>query len=123
MAQALADLPHHRDVAQMVADYRAVLPVSPRPVARFAVGIGEETALTEPYRHLIEAYRQIEDAYRQSNAAYEQTRVAYETAHAELDRFKKALTNWRREYDALQAREIGGAYQRRCACCVNSRND
>jgi glycosyltransferase involved in cell wall biosynthesis len=112
VARTLADYPHHRDVAQMVADYRAVLPVSPRSVARFAVGIGEETALTEPYRHLVEAYRQIEDAYGQSHAAYkqtklayEQTKVAYEVAHAELDRFKTALINWQREYDALQVRE------------------
>jgi len=105
VARALADFPHHRDVEQMVADYRALLPVSPRSVARFAVCIGEETALTEPYRHLLEAYHQIEDAYGrtkdaygQTKDAYEQTKVALEAVHAELD-------NWQGEYHALQARK------------------
>jgi predicted O-methyltransferase YrrM len=91
----------------MVADYHALVPLRARPVARFRVGIGSQTALTEPYRHLTEAYEQLTGAYADLDYAYGETRSAYEhtrlhseRAYQELDVLK---TLWNRHSSDLSA--------------------
>jgi len=108
-ARAIAARPRARTVAEMVADYHALVPLHARRVARFRVGIGRETALTEPYRHLHEAYSEmneayarLSDAYAHTTKAYEDTRAAYEHVRGELDSLKAAWTEWAREFDALR---------------------
>jgi glycosyltransferase involved in cell wall biosynthesis len=90
VAARLVTHPHGRTTAEMVAAYDALVPLAPRPAARFTVGIGRENALTEPYRHLNEAYVHLSEAYGQVRAAYDheqgQARMestrAWETAFA-----------------------------------------
>ena len=107
-ARAVAARPRGRSVADMVADYHALVPLEPRAVARFRVGIGRETALTEPYRHLNEAYLHVHDAYEKlsgayehSTRAYEDVRAAYEHARGELESLRAAWAAWLRELDGL----------------------
>ncbi len=97
VARRVAALPRHRSTAQMLAGYRALIPLAERPVARFAVGPGVQTALTEPYRHLTEAYASL-------TGAYDQTREAYERAREELGPYKGTWDQWKGEFDALQVR-------------------
>jgi glycosyltransferase involved in cell wall biosynthesis len=99
----LAASPHPRSTAQMLSGYRALIPLAVRAVARFEVGVGEQTALTEPYRHLTEAYASLTGAYNQASDAYGQSRAAYEHTRGELDRFQGAWDRWKQEFDALQA--------------------
>jgi glycosyltransferase involved in cell wall biosynthesis len=72
VARRLASQAKGRTAADMVNDYRTLLPLTPRPVARFRVGIGRQTALTEPYRHLTEAYAELAGAYAHILKAYKQ---------------------------------------------------
>jgi len=102
VARAIAARPRARTVAEMVADYHALVPLDARRVARFRVGIGRETALTEPYRHLHEAYDQMNEAYAQTTRAYEETRAAYDHVRGELDSLRAAWTEWARQFDALR---------------------
>ncbi len=98
VAATLQTSSSERTCRQMVNDYCKLIPVQPRPMARFEVGIGLQTGLTEPYRHLNEAYLQttaanvqLQDAYTQiteANAhltqAYAQVREAYEDVSSQL---------------------------------------
>ncbi len=102
VARNLAAQPPGRTTAEMVNDYRALVPLAARPVARFRVGIGAQTGLTEPYRQLTAAYAELtgayaesakayagtKDAYAQSMAAYEHTRAAFERANGDLGRLR-----------------------------------
>ena len=106
--RAIAARPRGRSVADMVADYHALVPLEPRAVARFRVGIGRETALTEPYRHLNEAYLHVHDAYEKlsgayehSTTAYEDVRTAYDQVRGELESLRAAWAAWLRELDGL----------------------
>ncbi len=94
VARNLSTQRRGRTTAEMVNDYRVLLPAAPRGIARFRVGIGWQSGLTEPYRHLSEAYVQL-------NSAYEQTRVAYEHTQSKLDTFRSILEPWSREFEAL----------------------
>ena len=101
VARALRSRATGRTTGEMVADYHALVPIPPRAVARFQVGIGQHSALTEPYRHLTEAYAhltgayaELDQAYARRNAAYEHTRSSYEHARQELDAVR-ALWNQR----------------------------
>jgi glycosyltransferase involved in cell wall biosynthesis len=92
VARNLAAAAPPASIAQMVSQYHEVLPMSPRAIARFRVGVGSQTALTEPYRHLQEAYGELQQAYDQVRAAYrhtddayKSTREAYENARKELE--------------------------------------
>ncbi len=85
VAARLADAPPARTVGRMVEDYEPLLPQGRREVARFAVGEGWQSGLTEPYRHLSEAYAQLTQAYAQLDKAYEDTRKAYEHVRALYD--------------------------------------
>jgi glycosyltransferase involved in cell wall biosynthesis len=101
VAAGLAAAPPVRTTAQMVRDYEPLLPSGSRAQARFKVGVGWQSGLTEPYRQLDEsyaeltaayahvtkaygeltqAYTQSREAYEQKSAAYEQVRDAYEKA-------------------------------------------
>jgi len=104
MARRLATRPRGRTTAEMVRDYRALLPLAERPIARFRVGIGEQSGLTEPYRHLSEAYAQLNGAYAQSMKAYEDSRAAYERTRGELDQLKAVWEQWLGEFRALRLR-------------------
>ena len=102
----------------MVNDYRALLPLAARPVARFRVGVGRQTGLTEPYRHLTEAYTELtaayaelngayaklNDAYAQSSKAYEHTRAAYEHASGELGRLRAAYDQFAHDLKSLDVK-------------------
>jgi len=112
VAETLKASPSERSCWQMVDDYGKLIPAQPRPLARFEVGIGLQTGLTEPYRHLNEAYLQttaandhLKDAYAQiaeANAhltkAYAQVREAYVDVCSQL----KAATEMANE-DAVRA--------------------
>jgi hypothetical protein len=100
VAAAIAALPV-RTTADMVADYDAILPRETRPVARFEVGLGKETALTEPYRHLQRAYAHLQGAYQQGSGAYAQTNAAYAQVSAELGRLRALCDQYSRELESL----------------------
>ncbi|QJR15557.1 glycosyltransferase [Usitatibacter palustris] len=109
VARNLAALPKGRGTADMVKDYHAIIPLKPHPVARFRVGLGRSTSLTEPYRQLNESYAQLTSAYQQlsgayahTTQAYEQTRGAYDKAHGEVVRLHAVLGQWGREVSALK---------------------
>ena len=114
VAQGLQSRAASRTTREMVADYHALVPLPARPVARFRVGIGSQTALTEPYRHLTEAYEQLTGAYADldrayagSNAAYDETRNAYELTRSRYERTYHELdalkTLWNRRSKELTA--------------------
>ncbi|MFZ3323482.1 MAG: glycosyltransferase [Usitatibacter sp.] len=101
VAKFLASRPAGRTTAQMVADYDALIPMAARPVARFRVAIGRETALTEPYRHLNQAYAELkgaydhlDEAYARTAKAWAETRDAYDHAHAERDALNAGLNEF-----------------------------
>jgi hypothetical protein len=73
----------------MVQDYEPLLPQGVREVARFRVGEGWQSGLTEPYRHLSEAYAELTQAYGEMEKAYVQTRDAYEQVRAAYDQETK----------------------------------
>ena len=98
IARRLAESAAGRTVAEMVKDYRALIPLAPRQVARFRVGIGLQTGLTEPYRHLTDAYAQMTSAYVQSSRAYEKTRIVY-------DNLAGVCRQWAGDYDAINLRK------------------
>ncbi len=85
VASRLAAAPPARTAAQMVQDYEPLLPQGGREVARFRVGEGWQSGLTEPYRHLSEAYAELTQAYGELQKAYVQTRDAYEQVRAAYD--------------------------------------
>ena len=92
VARALATRPRGSTTAEMVAAYHALLPLPVRPEARFAVGIGTESALTEPYSHLNSAYEHLSGAYEDVKRSYEakaeserQAREVYDHTRRELD--------------------------------------
>ncbi len=108
VAGNLAALPKGRSTAAMVEDYHRLVPLPERDVARFGVGLGRQSGLTEPYRHLTGAYAELtgayarlDRAYEETRLAYEQTRRAYEDTRGEFDRFRKVWDAWSREFDAL----------------------
>lgn len=108
VAKAIATLAV-RSTADMVSEYDAILPRGVRPVARFAVGLGTETALTEPYRHLQKAYAHLQGAYEQVSGAYAQLNAAYAhvsgeytAASAELERLRGLCDQYSRELKALR---------------------
>ena len=86
VASRLAAAPPARTAAQMVQDYEPLLPQGGREVARFRVGEGWQSGLTEPYRHLSEAYAELTQAFGELQKAYVQTRDAYEQVRAAYDR-------------------------------------
>lgn len=104
VAGRLASAPPARTTAQMVRDYEPLLPQGARAVARFKVGIGWQSGLTEPYRQLDEAYAELTgayadltkayadltEAYARSREAYEQSHAAYEHVRAVYDEEMKA---------------------------------
>lgn len=81
----LASAPPARSTAEMLRDYEPLLPKGTRDVARFKVGIGWQSGLTEPYRQLSEAYSQLSETYASSRSAYEKTRSAYEKTREAYD--------------------------------------
>jgi glycosyltransferase involved in cell wall biosynthesis len=108
VARRLAAQPPGRTTAEMVDDYRALVPLAARPVARFRVGIGAQTGLTEPYRQLAAAYAELtgayegmKSAYAQSAAAYEHTRAAFERANGDLGRLRALCQAFLHEVRAL----------------------
>jgi glycosyltransferase involved in cell wall biosynthesis len=115
VARNLAAQPPGRTTAEMVNDYRALVPLAPRPVARFRVGIGAQTGLTEPYRQLttayaeltgaygqsVKAYEDTKNAYAQSVAAYEHTRAAFDRANGALDRLRAIYHRFTHDLGAL----------------------
>jgi len=116
VARNLASHSRGGTVADMVAAYHALLPLAARPAARFTVGIGRDTALTEPYRHLNEAYAHLSDAYEQVRNAYASTQDAqrhtnaeYERALGELERMREIS---REEFDRLEALGFGRRWWR-----------
>lgn len=123
VARNLAALARGRTTAEMVADYDALLPMEACPVARFRVGIGQQTALTEPYRQLTEAYSQLSqsyermsgayseadaayaqanEAYEQAKAAYAQAKSAYEVVHGALENRAKVIEEWHLQFESLR---------------------
>jgi hypothetical protein len=75
VAAALARAPRPRAPADMIDEYRQILALTPRPLARFRMAQHPATALTE-------AYAELDRAYHSLAAAYADTRRAYETADA-----------------------------------------
>lgn len=102
VATRLSSQQSGRSVEAMVNDYRALIPVETRAVARFAVGIGMQTGLTEPYRQLTAAYAQISQAYADTAAAYNHTKVAYDHAQSSFSALSTLSDQWADDYDALQ---------------------
>ena len=115
VARQLLAQPPGRTTVEMVNDYRTLLPLAARPVARFRVGVGQQTGLTEPYRQLTAAYAELTGAYGQSTkayedtraafagsvAAYEHTRAAFEQAHGDLGRLREVCVAFIHELGSL----------------------
>lgn len=106
VARNCRDAEPKRTAQTMVEAYHTVIPMSNHVQPRLVVGVGLQTALTEPYRHLSEAYGHLESAYQQTSAAYVQTRGAYEEAqrilvetHADHNRDREQLMRWRTLFD------------------------
>ena len=118
VAANLAAQPRARSTVEMVNDYRALLPLTARPIARFHVGVGRQTALTEPYRQLTAAYAELTGAYGQSSKAYEETRaafartldayehtrVAFERANGELVSLRTVCEHFIKELESLNVK-------------------
>ena len=98
VARGLALRGPERTVGEMVSEYRVLIPAVTRHVARFKIGIGMQTGLTEPYRHLTGAYSQMTAAYLQSTDAYEKTKNAY-------DKVTAICRHWADEFDAINLRK------------------
>jgi glycosyltransferase involved in cell wall biosynthesis len=100
VARHLASAARGRTTAEMVNDYRTLLPLISLPIARFRVGIGRQTGLTEPYRHLTDAYAQLAEAYARKQQAYERI-------NAEASRWRwvvraaRAMTEFREKIRAV----------------------
>jgi hypothetical protein len=84
----------------MVAAFGPLEPAGALSPARFRVGIGTQTGLTEPYRHLNEAYARLKGAYDDLHRAYDHTRATYESGSAELAAVR---TLWERTGDEVHA--------------------
>ncbi len=100
VAETLSKITKHRTVAEMVADYHAILPLLPQAVARFPVGIGMDTGLTDPYRHLTGAYAQL-------TGAYEHTKNVYSKSLIDRDELQEVATlgiQWAYDFDAMNIR-------------------
>lgn len=95
VADRIRALGRQRTTREMVGDYHGLLPLERREVARFEVGIGMETALTEPYRQLRQAYAHLQGAYDQLMKAYASTTQAYTHANAEFARVNAELVRLR----------------------------
>ncbi len=91
VAARLATRPLEPSASEMAGRYAEVPPSGTRPAARLQVGIGTQTGLTEPYRHLTQAYEQLAGAYGQSRRAYDHVRRAYDAA---TERSRKADALW-----------------------------
>ena len=107
VADALRTNVAHRGVAEMVVEYHERVPLPPRSVARFRVGVGMQTGLTDPYRHLSEAYAQL-------TGAYEHTKVAYEQSLAEREQLQAVVTaskQWAYDFDAINVRNRWWRYR------------
>ncbi len=103
VARNLAAAPPGRTTVEMVNDYRALLPLAPRPVARFRVGVGQQTALTEPYRQLTAAYAELSGAYGQTAKAYEDTRAAFANSLAAYEHTRAAFEKVNGDLGRLRA--------------------
>jgi glycosyltransferase involved in cell wall biosynthesis len=111
LAQAAAEIRAigpQRTTREMVRDYHAILPLAKGEVARFEVGVGVETALTEPYRqlgraysHLQGAYDHLSKAYASTNAAYAHVDAEYTRVNAELERMREHFENYSRQLESL----------------------
>jgi glycosyltransferase involved in cell wall biosynthesis len=99
VASRLAAAPPARTAAQMVQDYEPLLPQGGREPARFRVGTGWQSGLTEPYRHLSQAYAELTEAYGRLEKAYGQTREAYEQSRAAYEQTRAAYEQVKAAYD------------------------
>jgi glycosyltransferase involved in cell wall biosynthesis len=91
----------------MVGALRALVPAQARPVARFRVGIGAQTGLSEPYRHLSAAYSRLKGAYDDLQRAYDHTRGAYEAGSRELAAVREL---WEETGVAIQQLRLGSLW-------------
>ena len=100
VAETLCKISTHRSIAEMVADYHAILPLASRPVARFVVGIGRDTGLTDPYRHLSGAYEQLTGAYEHTKNVYAKSSIDRD----ELQEVAKLSIRWAYDFDEIDVR-------------------
>ena len=91
VASRLASKPPQPTTGAMAEAYRKWIPSQPLMPARYAVGIGAQTGLSEPYRHLTRAYGELQSAYEKTRAALDETRQAYEQAQQALATLQSAL--------------------------------
>ena len=97
VADNLRALPAQRTTVDMVRDYAKLIPAVPCPIARFEVGIGMATGLTEPYR-------QLDVAYVELTGAYQHAMKSFHSEHARaisLSDFKAICDMWFSEYSTL----------------------
>ncbi|HSS28853.1 MAG TPA: glycosyltransferase, partial [Usitatibacter sp.] len=106
VAQRLASRAAGGTTAEMVAAYHALVPLAARAPARFAVGIGRENALTEPYRHLNEAYVHLSEAYGKVSAAYDHMEQAEKRARTQYEEARREL-GAQREASLQRLGEVG----------------
>jgi GT2 family glycosyltransferase/glycosyltransferase involved in cell wall biosynthesis len=101
LAARLARRPPEPSTSDMVAAFGPP-PAAARPAARFRIGIGTQTGLTEPYRHLNEAYARLKGAYDELHRAYEHTRATYEAGSRELAALRELWEGTGAELEALR---------------------
>lgn len=107
LAARLAARPPEPSTTDMVAAFGPLEPAGALAPARFRVGIGAQTGLTEPYRHLSEAYARLSGAYGELQRAYDHTRGAYERSAAELAAVR---TLWEETGAGIQSLRLGAQW-------------
>jgi len=104
LAARLAARPPEPSTTDMVAAFGRLEPAGPLAPARFRIGIGAQTGLSEPYRHLSEAYARLTGAYGELQSAYDHTRGTYERNAAELAAVR---TLWEETGAGIQSLRLG----------------
>jgi glycosyltransferase involved in cell wall biosynthesis len=84
VAARLAQRAPEPTTGTMVAAYRPWLPVAALAPGRYRVGVGRQTGLSEPYRHLSQAFSDVQAAYEQTDRALAQTQGALQHVQAVL---------------------------------------
>ena len=102
VAARLAQRAPEPTTGTMASAYRAWLPAVGRPVGRYAVGVGRQTGLSEPYRHLSMAYADLNASYAQVDAAWRQTNEALGESQDALRQLQEALRQTQDSLDQTQ---------------------
>lgn len=117
VAARLAASPPEPTTSAMVSAYRPWLRSEALSGARYVVGVGTQTGLSEPYRHLSQAFTELQASYGQVDSAWRQTSEALQQTQEALQQTQVALGNVQAAHtqtsDALKVAESTRDEERR----------